>query len=97
MVKKIKWSIRARQERLEILEYWANRNKSKVYSIKLSQEFLVNINLLPKAPYIGKSVQIEDVRFLIVRDYLIYYQINDTYIEIITIWDTRRDPKRFKL
>jgi plasmid stabilization system protein ParE len=67
MVKKIKWSIRARQERLEILEYWANRNKSKVYSAKLSREFLDNIDLLPKAPYIGKSIQIENVRFLIVR------------------------------
>jgi len=97
MVKKIKWSIRARQERLEILEYWANRNKSKVYSARLSQEFLDNIDLLSKAPYIGKSIQIENVRFLIVRDYLIYYQISDSYIDILAIWDSRRDPKKFKL
>jgi plasmid stabilization system protein ParE len=97
MVKKIRWSVRARQERLEILEYWANRNRSKAYSAKLSREFLDNIDLLPKAPFIGKSIQIEDVRFLIVRDYLIYYQISDSYIDILAIWDSRRDPKKFKL
>jgi toxin YoeB len=97
MVKKIRWSVRARRERFEILEYWANRNKSKSYSAKLNQEILDNINLLSKTPYIGKAIDIKDVRFLIVRDYLIHYQINDNYIEIITIWDSRRDPQKFKL
>jgi plasmid stabilization system protein ParE len=97
MVKKIKWSARALRERFEILQYRANRNKSKVYSAKLNQEFLDNINLLSKTPYIGKAIDIKDVRFLIVRDYLIYYQVIDAYIEIITIWDSRRNPQKFKL
>jgi toxin YoeB len=35
MVEKIEWSERARKELLEILEYWTNRNKSKIFSIKL--------------------------------------------------------------
>jgi hypothetical protein len=32
-----------------------------------------------------------------VRNYLIYYQISDSYIDILAIWDSRRDPKKFKL
>jgi len=37
------------------------------------------------------------MRIKIVGDYLMYYKIENTYIEIIAIWDSRRDPKKFKL
>jgi hypothetical protein len=30
-------------------------------------------------------------------DYFIYYHITDTLIEVVTIWDTRRNPGKFKL
>ena len=97
MAKKIKWSIRARKERFEILKYWANRNKSKVYSAKLNQEFLDTIELVKKTPFIGIAVDKRNVRFIITGNYLIYYLISDAYIEIITIWDSRRNPQKFKL
>ncbi|MFD2872674.1 type II toxin-antitoxin system RelE/ParE family toxin [Mucilaginibacter ximonensis] len=97
MAKKIKWSTRARREQFAILEYWANRNKSKTYSLKLSREFLDYINLLPNEPLLGKAASRDNVRFIIVREYLIFYLIMDDYIEIITIWDSRRDPNKLKL
>lgn len=97
MVEKIKWSARAQQDRFEILDYWANRNKSKIYSAKLNQLFLNNIELIAKTPELGKPTKYPLVRIKIVRDYFIYYQINSDYIQIITIWDTRRNPKKFKL
>ena len=97
MAKKIKWSTRARREQFAILEYWTNRNKSKTYSSKLSREFLDYINLLPDEPFIGKAVSYDNIRFIIVREYLIFYLIADDYIEIITIWDSRRDPDKFKI
>ena len=43
MAAKVVWSVRARRERFEILEYWANRNKSKTYSRKLYQLFRAGI------------------------------------------------------
>jgi toxin YoeB len=97
MAKKINWSPRAQQDRFEILEYWADRNKSKVYSEKLNRLFLNSIELLAKTPELGKPTKYSLVRIKIVRDYFIYYQINYDFIEIITIWDTRRNPKKFKL
>ena len=97
MAKKIKWSARAQQERLEILDYWANRNKSKSYSLKLNQLFLDNIELVSNAPELGKPTQYPLVRIKIVRDYLIYYQINSDFIDIVTIWDSRRNPQKFRL
>jgi plasmid stabilization system protein ParE len=96
MAKKINWSARAQQERFEILDYWANRNKPKSYSTKLNQLFLDYIELVSKTPELGKPTKYPLVRIKIVRDYLIYYQVNSDYIEIITIWDSRRNPQKFK-
>lgn len=33
-------SNRAQQDRIEILQYWINRNKSNVFSIKLNEIFI---------------------------------------------------------
>lgn len=50
MAKEIRWSIRADRVRLEILEYWANRNKSTAYSKKLNRLFIDKIELLAEFP-----------------------------------------------
>ncbi|MDF2433611.1 MAG: hypothetical protein JWP44_3242 [Mucilaginibacter sp.] len=97
MAKEIRWSVRADQDRLEIIQYWTHRNKSTTYSIKLAKLFKDKTRLIAKTPELGISTNSTSVRIKIVGDYLIYYSIQATYIEIITIWDSRRNPKKFKL
>jgi len=97
MAKKIDWSERSQKELLEILEYWSNRNKSKTYSAKLNALVLDSVELIAQIPELGIPTKFHDVRIKIVRDYLIYYRINITNIEILTVWDSRRNPKKFKL
>ncbi|MFI5161741.1 MAG: type II toxin-antitoxin system RelE/ParE family toxin [Sphingobacteriales bacterium] len=97
MAEKIEWSERARKELLEILEYWTNRNKSKTYSIKLNELVLDGVELTAEIPESGIPTKFPNVRIKIVRDYLIYYRIHTASIEVLTIWDSRRNPKKFKL
>jgi len=97
MVREIRWSSRADRDREEIETYWINRNKSNTYSLKLDQLFRQNIDLLVKIPEMGKTTKFPGVRFIIVLDYLVYYRATSAAIEIITIWDSRRNPKKFKL
>jgi plasmid stabilization system protein ParE len=97
MAKKVNWTFRAQQDRLEILEYWANRNKSKVYSAKLYKSISNHIKLIAQAPEIGKPTEFPEVRFIIVIDYLIYYSNHADNITILTIWDSRRNPAKLKL
>lgn len=96
MPKQIKWSVRATQDRLKILNYWIKRNQSNSYSTKLDSLFRENIELLAQIPELGKPTNLPDVRIKIVRDYLIFYRIKDAFLEIITIWDSRRNPKKLK-
>ena len=92
--KKVVWSIRAQQDRLEILEYWINRNKSKRYSTKLLDLFESAVELITQHPEIGKPTDLPRVRTKIVREYLIIYQTREDRLEILTIWDNRRNPTK---
>ncbi len=98
MAAKVVWSVRAQRERFEILEYWNKRNKSKTYSRKLYQIFRIGVKKVAEMPTAGIPTENPDVRIKIVKDYLIYYYISPSKtIEVLTIWDSRRNPKKFKL
>lgn len=94
--KKIVWSLRAQQDRLNILEYWIGRNNSKTYSEKLSRFFISATELISKYPKIGKPTKFKNVKVKIIRDYLMIYQNKPNQIEILVIWDSRQKPLRLK-
>ena len=96
MVKQIIWSRLAHNDRLDILDYWIKRNKLTVYSKKLNQIFEDTSELISKHPKIGKQTEIKDIRFKIVKDYLFTYRETVKFIEILTIWDSRQDPEKYK-
>ena len=95
--KEVKWSLIAIHDKIDILEYWIERNKSKTYKIKLDKLFDKSINSISNHPEQGKKSYYKDIRIKIVRQYLIFYLINDHYIEIVRIWDARRNPNKFKI
>ena len=94
MVKyKIKWSIEARLDLIDILDFYIIRNKSAEYSKKLNSKINNSIKFIIKNPLIGLQTQIVSVRAFITGDYQIIYEIVDDLIIIIMIWDCRRDPE----
>jgi addiction module RelE/StbE family toxin len=92
MAKQIIWTYRAQQDRIEILRYWRNRNKSTVYSKNLNLLFKKAILLIAVHPNIGRSTNMAGVRVKLVRDYLIFYEVNDDRLFILSIWDNRKNP-----
>lgn len=98
MVKrKIVWTQKANQERKEILAYWIERNQSKVYSIKLNKLIKDAVQLAAQYPDTGRKTTLEDVRVKIVRDYLLFYEVNKTTLVVLTIWDSRRNEKTLSI
>ncbi len=93
--KKIIWSLKARKQQFEILEYYSERNGNDRYSIKLYQKFQNNLSLISKLHFIGKPTDKENIRFLIVSDYQIFYEIKKHSIEVLLLWDCRQDPDKF--
>ncbi len=94
---KIIWSGKAKKKLIKILEFYAERNKSKFYSAKLYQRFNKELKILLKQPDIGIKTEIESVRGLIVDDYILFYECNSEFIIIHTIWDCRQNPNDFQI
>lgn len=96
MAKQIIWSTRAQNDRKQILEYWRSRNKSNTYSKKLDQRFREAINIIRDYSQIGKQTDDQKVRIKIVKDYLLVYEETSDSIIVLTIWDSRQDPKKLE-
>jgi len=88
------WSQRAKSDLISILDYYFKRNGSKTYSSRLNASLRSSIRLLENHPELGIKADIKNVRVLIHGDYAIFYEIREGLIEIITIWDSRQDPKK---
>lgn len=97
MAYQIVWTEKANIERLRILQFWIEHNKSKAFSLKLNKLFIAAIRDLSKKPNIGRKTEIENVRVKIVRDYLIFYETVKTELIVLSVWDGRRDKKNFKI
>lgn len=87
----------AHNDRKGILAYWKKRNQSDAYSLKLFQLFKESVDSISIYPEIGKPTDNENTRFIIVKDYLIYYEIDKENILILRIWDSRQNPASLKL
>src|SRR5690606_21500796 len=94
MVKRrIGWTKSAHLERIEILNYWFNKTKSKAYSKKLNKLFSETIKLLVTHPESDRITKYNSRRITTVRDYLIFYEFTITELIILSVWDTRRNEK----
>jgi addiction module RelE/StbE family toxin len=96
MVRQIIWTERAQKERIAILSFWNNRNKSFIYSKKLNELIKESLQLICKHPLIGKLTDRVNVRLKILKDYLIIYEITANEIVVLSIWDCRQNPEDLK-
>jgi toxin YoeB len=92
MARKIIWSVRAQEDRKAIFSYWNKHNRSNTYSKRLNRLFKESINLLKEHPFIGRKTDVDNVHIKTVSHFLIFYEIKDHALEILTIWDGRRNP-----
>jgi plasmid stabilization system protein ParE len=94
MAKRIAWTLRAKQRRREILDYWFQRTGNKKYSRKLAGQIRETAFYISENQYLGRSTSIPDVRIAISGNYLIVYKVYHDFIEIFTIFDSRQNPNK---
>ena len=94
MVKfKVEWSIEAKLDLFDILEFYHSRNGNTIYSKKLSSKINKSITLLSKNLLLGKQTDDSPIRAFITGDYQIIYEVFDKLILIVMISDCRRYPE----
>lgn len=94
---KVVWSIEARLDLLDILEYYYQRNGNANYSRKLNSRIKKSIQLTTRNPLLGLLTDIESVRAIVTGDYQIIYEIIEKTLLIVMVWDCRRNPDEQKI
>jgi plasmid stabilization system protein ParE len=98
MVKKeIIWSPLAKLQLENILEYYVIQNESSTYSLKILSEIEDLLNTLSNSELIGRLTSNKITRVISMKVYLIFYEINNNQIEIVSFWDNRQDIQNRKI
>ena len=97
MAKKIIWTDRADKTFTKILEFYVERNGSKLYSRKLNKEIQTLLSVLSKQIHLGAKTEKQRYRVFIRGNYKIFYEVDETHLIVHMIWDCRQNPESFKL
>lgn len=95
--KEIVWSSLAKLQLQNVLEYYFIRNESPTYSLKLLNEVEDLLETLSNSELIGRLTSNKITRVVSMKIYLIFYEINENQIEIVSFWDNRQDVKNRKV
>ncbi len=95
--RRIEWSRNAEIQLQEILEYFAERNKSDRYSRKLYKQFKSELQLVAKKPEIGIKTKLKNIRGLVVDAYILFYEIFEDRIVVLKVWDCRQSPDKLNI
>lgn len=96
MAQRIVWSKEAQDDFLATLGYYSERNGNKIYSEKLARQIQEAIERLQKHPLLGRVTNDGKVRVLVQGNYRIYYELKNSEIVILVVWDMRRNPDELK-
>lgn len=90
---KVIWTRKAEIQLFSIMDYYAERNKSDVYSLKLENEInkkLSNINFTVSLP---KKSSDENIYYVVYNHICAFFGIENASIIVYLVWDDRRNPK----
>jgi plasmid stabilization system protein ParE len=91
--RKIIWSARAEKELLHILDFYIERNGNTKYSTKILDRVEKLISLLIAYPELGNLTENKETRVIVKNDFLIFYEVSEFYVEVVSFWDGRQNPK----
>ena len=97
MVRSIVWTEKAEKELMDILSYWNNRNKSKSFSVRLNNLIQEQLNLIVEFPSIARATDIPNVKVKVVHKYLLYYEIVEEVLFVLTLRHGSADHESLKI
>jgi toxin YoeB len=95
--RKIVWTRNSEIQLQEILEFYTQRNKSRIFSLKLYRKFKTELKNVALKPEIGLKTKLDQIRGLIVGDHIIFYKILDDKILVLKVWDCKQNPDKLNI
>ena len=93
MANKIIWLRNAEIQIFSILDYYAERNKSKIYSEKLYKDITQKLKKLDSKIAFPQKTSVKDLYYFTHRHISVFFSITNAEIVVKLVWDERRSPK----
>lgn len=90
--KKIIWTKKATLQLFSVMDYYADRNKSDIYSLKLESEIKLKLSDLDFSIALPKKTSLENVYYFTHKHISLLFSIEDKSIVVLMVWDDRRNP-----
>ncbi len=97
MAKSVVWSNHAKYELANILDFYVKQNGTEVYSLKLLDKVEDVVATLSESELIGRLTQNKITRVFPFDIFLLFYEIKNDSIEIVSFWDNRQDNLKRKV
>jgi len=95
--RRVVWTKNSEVQLKAILIFFNKRNKSPEYSKKLYMQFKSKLKIVADKPELGIQTKIENIRGLIVGDYILFYEIQNDRILVLKVWDCRQNPDKLDI
>lgn len=95
--REIVWTNVSKFQLQEILEFFTIRNRNGEYSRKLYNKFKTELKIVAKNPEVGIKTKLDQIRGLIIEDYILFYEILEDRILILKVWDCRQNPDKLNI
>jgi plasmid stabilization system protein ParE len=93
---RVNWTRKAHSELYETLDYYANRNKSRIYSSKLHNEIKQKLKSLDFSVALPQKTSKSNIFYFTHKHISIFFSIHNNALFVKSVWDERRDPNGLK-
>ncbi len=90
------WTKTAKSQLFAIMDYYAKRNKSDTYSLKLANNIKEKLKSLDFNIALPQKTVVENLFYFTVNHISTFFSIQNTTITVKFVIDERRNPKRIK-
>lgn len=90
---KVSWTSRANFELYEILNYYAKRNKSRIYSAKLRNSIKQKLKVLDFSIALPQKTVKPNIFYFTHNHISVFFSFQDNTIFVKSVWDERRNPQ----
>jgi hypothetical protein len=94
--KKVNWSLESSMDMIEIMDYYNNRNKSKIYSLKLYKDIQLKLKSLDFSIAFPKKTTDNKLFYITHNHIFIAFDIINTTLKVHIAIDERRNPELIK-
>lgn len=95
--KKVIWTRKADVQLFSIMDYYAERNKSDFYSLKLERDINLKLSSLDFTIALPQKTSVENLFYFTHNHISVFFTFEKNSITVKFVIDERRNPNRIKV